>query len=157
VSWLHIINILFHCELIPQSTGIKISLAVEESHAMPLDDPNTHKPFGVGYTTTQTFPEAEGPLDLDISKNRVFKILNESVLNPFNGLPVGFQLVPHPSQMLLAHPTSLHTKRSEFGAHALWVTKHNDGEVRIFQFLPIAYLFQGKRIGSLNHSYYFSG
>ena len=31
--------------------------------------------------------------------------------------------------MLLAHPSSLHAKRSEFSAHALWVTKYKDGEL----------------------------
>ena len=73
--------------------------------------------------------ENEGALDLDIASNRTFKILNESVLNPINNLPVGYQLVPHASQMLLAHPLSLYAKRAEFGAHALWVTKYKDGEL----------------------------
>ncbi|KAG0651216.1 Copper amine oxidase 1 [Hyphodiscus hymeniophilus] len=120
---------LFSLRIDPAIDGFKNSLAVEESNAMPLDDPKVHNPFGVGYTTTQTVSETEGALDLDISKGRVFKILNESVLNPINGLPVGYQLVPHPSQMLLAHPSSFHAKRSEFGAHALWVTRYRDGEL----------------------------
>jgi primary-amine oxidase len=120
---------IFSLRIDPAIDGYKNSLAVEESHAMPIDDPKVHNPFGVGYITTQAVVENEGPLDLDISSNRTFKILNESVLNPINNLPVGYQLVPHPSQMLLAHPNSLHAKRSEFGAHALWVTKYKDGEL----------------------------
>jgi primary-amine oxidase len=120
---------LFSLRIDPAIDGYKNSLAVEESHVMPLDDPKIHNPFGVGYTTTQSICETEGPLDLDIFKNRVFKIQNENVLNPINNLPVSYQLVPHPSQMLLAHPSSLHAKRSEFGAHALWVTKYSDAEL----------------------------
>lgn len=120
---------LFSLRIDPAIDGHKNTLTVEESHAMPIDDRSNHNPFGVGYTTTQTICEAEGALDLDITKNRVFKILNESVLNPINGKPVGYQLVPHPSQMLLAHPSSLHAKRSEFGSHAVWVTKYADGEL----------------------------
>jgi primary-amine oxidase len=42
---------------------------------------------------------------------------------------MGYQLVPHPSQMLLAHSTSLHARRSEFAQHALWVTKYADDEL----------------------------
>lgn len=49
--------------------------------------------------------------------------------NPVNDGPVGYQIVPHPSQMTLAHPDSFHAKRSEFGAHALWVTRYQDGEL----------------------------
>ena len=120
---------LFSLRIDPAIDGYKNSLAVEESHAMPIEDANVHNPFGVGYTTTQTISEGEGALDLDISKARVFKILNESVLNPVNNLPIGYQLVPHPSQMLLAHPSSIHAKRSEFGAHALWITRYTDGEL----------------------------
>jgi len=96
---------------------------------MPLDDPSIHNPFGVGYTTINSVCEYEGALDTDVSKGRIFKIINENVLNPTTGQPVGYQLVPHPSQMLLAHPDSLHAKRSEFGAHAVWVTRYNDGEL----------------------------
>jgi primary-amine oxidase len=120
---------LFSLRIDPAIDGYKNSLAVEESHPMPIDDPKIHNSFGVGYTTTQTFCDTEVPLDLDISKNRVFKILNESILNPINNLPVSYQLVPHPSQMLLAHSDSQHARRSEFGAHALWVTRYADDEL----------------------------
>jgi primary-amine oxidase len=67
-------------------------------------------------------------LDLDFTKNRTFKIINENVINPVTGTPVGFKLLPAYSQMLLAHPGSYHAKRSEFGKHAVWVTRYNEEE-----------------------------
>jgi primary-amine oxidase len=118
---------LFSLRIDPAIDGHANTLAVEESHAMALDDPLN--PFGVGYTTSETLFEREGGIDTDITKGRVFKIINENVLNPVTGKPVAYQLVPHPSQLLLSHPTSFHSKRSEFGSHALWVTKYKDGEL----------------------------
>lgn len=119
---------LFSLRIDPAIDGHKNSLVVEESHAMPIDDPDTHNPLGVGYTTTSNIVPHETALDLDISKNRIFKLINEDVINPVTGTPVGYKIVPHPSQMLLAHPSSHHAKRSEFGAHAIWVTRYSDRE-----------------------------
>ncbi|KAH6662112.1 amine oxidase [Halenospora varia] len=120
---------LFSLRIDPAIDGQKNSLLIEESHPMPLDDPNVHNPIGVGYMTTKEIVEKESPLDLDVTKARIFKIINENVLNPVTNTPVGYKLVPHYSQMLLAHPSSFHAKRSEFGAHAVWVTKYLDREL----------------------------
>jgi primary-amine oxidase len=102
-SWPRTTNTLFSLRIDPAIDGYNNSLVVKESHPKPIDDPTIHNPFGVGYTTKQTFLEKEGPLDVDVSKGRIFKILNENVTNPVTGGPVGYQLVPHASQMLLAH------------------------------------------------------
>jgi len=96
---------------------------------MPIQDPNIHNPFGIGYTTESQIVQNECGLDLDHSVNRVFKIVNEDVINPVTGGPVGYKLAPCYSQLLLAHPSSYHAKRSEFGAHAVWVTRHDDEEL----------------------------
>ncbi|KAI1608197.1 amine oxidase [Exophiala viscosa] len=120
---------LFSLRIDPAIDGHKNSLLVEESYAIPYKDPVFHNPAGIGYTTQETFIEHEMPLDTDVTKARVFKMVNENVLSPVNGAPVGYKLVPHNSQMLLAHPDSLHAKRSEFGAHAVWVTRYHDKEL----------------------------
>ncbi|KAJ5947232.1 hypothetical protein N7466_000247 [Penicillium verhagenii] len=120
---------LFSLRMDPSIDGTKNSLQVEESHALPMGDPSIHNPFGVGYTTSSKIVTEEGGLDLDVSKNRTFKIINEGIVNPITGTPVGFKLLPCYSQMLLAHPQSYHAKRSEFGSHALWVTRYNDDEL----------------------------
>ncbi len=120
---------LFSLRLDPAIDGHSNSLQVEESHALPVGDPNIHNPYGVGYVTKSHIVEHEGALDLDFTKNRTFKIINENSINPITGTPVGFRLHPHYSQMLLADQESYHSKRSEFGSHAVWVTRHDDEEL----------------------------
>ncbi|PGH18130.1 hypothetical protein AJ79_00758 [Helicocarpus griseus UAMH5409] len=120
---------LFSLRIDPAIDGYENSLVVEDSIPMPLDDPKIHNPFGIGYTTTKETIETETPLGTDITKARIFKIINENVRNPVNNMPVGYKLVPHYSQMLLAHPSSLHAKRSEFCSHPLWVTRYSDREL----------------------------
>lgn len=117
---------LFNLRVDPAIDGFMNSLAVEETNPLPMDDKN---PLGVGYTTISNVIENETGMDLDLTKNRVFKIINENQVNPVNGKPVGFKLVPFYSQMLLAHPSSFHAKRSEFGNHAVWVTRYDDEEM----------------------------
>ena len=120
---------LFCLRVDPAVAGWKNSLVVEQSHPMPLDDPNIHNPFGVGYTTEQKIVEEECGLDLDHMVGRTFKIVNEDVINPITGSPVGYKLSPCYSQLLLAHPSSYHARRSEFGAHAIWISRHQDNEI----------------------------
>ncbi|KAI1841520.1 hypothetical protein JX266_012272 [Neoarthrinium moseri] len=119
---------LFSLRIDPAIDGHKNTLAIEESKAMPFNDANVHNPFGVGYYSENHYIELEGGFDLDISKGRVFKILNENKTNPITGTPIGYKLVPQPSQMLLAHPDSFHAKRSEFADHAVWVTRYGDDD-----------------------------
>ncbi|KAK4133513.1 hypothetical protein BT67DRAFT_383051 [Trichocladium antarcticum] len=120
---------LFCLRIDPALDGRHNSLVVEESHPLPVSDAAVHNPFGVGYATRSTTVARETGLDLDHAANRVFKMVNERRRNPTTGTPVGFRLVPCYSQPLLAHPTSFHAKRSEFGAHAVWVTRYDDDEL----------------------------
>ncbi|KAF2713495.1 copper amine oxidase [Pleomassaria siparia CBS 279.74] len=118
---------LFCLRIDPALDGYRNSLVVEESVPMPFPSPSNQ--FGVGYMTESKVVTREQGLDLDHHKNRTFKIVNESKINSTTGTPVGFKLMPCYSQMLLAHPSSYHAKRSEFGAHAVWVTKYSDDEM----------------------------
>ncbi|CAN9443184.1 unnamed protein product [Alternaria alternata] len=120
---------LFCLRIDPAIDGQKNSVVIEESHAMPIDDPDVHNPFGVGYETRTNYIEREGGFDLDLTKNRVFKIVNEAETNAMTQTPVGFKLLPSYSQMLLAHPSSFHARRSEYGKHAVWVTKYREDEM----------------------------
>lgn len=120
---------LFCLRIDPAIGGHSNSLQVEESEALPVDDPAIHNPFAMGYATKSHVIENEQGLNLDFNKNRVFKMINEGTTNPITGTPVGFKILPYYSQLLLANPSSWHAKRSEFGQHAIWVTRHNDEEI----------------------------
>ena len=117
---------LFSLRIDPAVDGHANSLVVEESEPLPVNDPSIHNPFGVGYVTKSRTIEEEGGFDLDFTKNRTFKFVNENKINPITGTPVGFKLMPFYSQKLLSHADSFHAKRSEFGEHAVWVTRHED-------------------------------
>ena len=118
---------LFSLRLDPAIDGQANSILVEESHPMPWDE--QLNPLGIGYTQQGNIIENEGGFDLDHTKARTFKIINENVINPITETPVGFKLLPAYSQMLLAHPESFHAKRSEFGQHAIWITRYDDEEI----------------------------
>lgn len=119
---------LFSLRIDPAIDGHKNSLIIEESVPLPVDDLSVDNAFGIGYITQQKTIEEEGGFDLDFTKNRTFKFVNESRINPITGTPVGFKLMPFYSQNLLSNPNSFHAKRSEFGDHAVWVTRHQDGD-----------------------------
>ena len=120
---------LFCLRIDPAIDGHKNSVVIEESHAMPTNDPDVHNLFGVGYETRSSYIEREGGFDLDLTKNRVFKIVNEAKINDIAQTSVGYKLLPSYSQMLLAHPSSFHARRSEYGKHAVWVTKYREDEM----------------------------
>lgn len=120
---------LFSLRIDPAIDGHKNSLQVEESYTVPVDDPEIHNPFGVGYATRSHVIEKEQGLDLDHTKARTFKIVNESKRNQITDTPVGFKIVPYYSQTLLAHPSSYHARRSEFAKHAVWVTRYHEDEL----------------------------
>ncbi|KZM24361.1 Primary-amine oxidase [Ascochyta rabiei] len=121
---------LFCLRIDPAIDGHKNLVVIEESHAMLIDDPAVQNPFGgIGYRMHTSYIEKEGGFDLGVTKNRVFKIVNEARMNSMTQTPVGFKLLPSDSQMRLAHPSSFHAKRSEYGQHAAWVTKQREDEV----------------------------
>ena len=119
---------LFSLRIDPALDGHANTLFIEESHPLPVDDPTVHNPFGIGYTTHSHPVSRESGHDLDHTRNRTFKLLNERVTNPTTNTPVGFKLLPAYSQMLLAHPDSYHARRSEFAQHAVWVTRYQDDD-----------------------------
>ena len=115
---------------IDSSSDATNTLIVEETTPLPPTSPAVHNPHNnIGYATTSTPVEHESGHDLNHTTNRTFKIVNESKLNPTTLSPVGFKLLPHYSQLLLAHPSSYHARRSEFAQHAVWVTRYRDDDL----------------------------
>lgn len=119
---------LFSLRMDPAIDGHSNSLVVEESKALAVDDPEVHNDYGIGYVTESRYVDREGGHDLDFTKNRTFKIVNENKINPITRTLVGFKLLPSYSQMLLADSRSYHARRSEFAQHAIWVTRYEDND-----------------------------
>ncbi|KAI4244876.1 MAG: hypothetical protein L6R40_002782 [Gallowayella cf. fulva] len=117
---------IFSLRVDPAIDGHNNRLIYEEAHPMPRSEFNPH---GVGYTVEQTLVEKSGGLDIDVDRNRTFKIQNTSSKNPINGKPVSYKIQAPPFQKLLADADSFHHKRAEFADHNLYVTKYRDGEL----------------------------
>ena len=117
---------IFNLRIDPCIDGDGNSLQVVDSVPMPLDKYN---PYGIGYKTESRTVKESGTEELDVAKGRVFKIINPNKINPTSLLPVGYKLVPIVSQMLLADPSSWHSRRSNFADHPIWVTKYKEGEL----------------------------
>ncbi|RAH52454.1 copper amine oxidase [Aspergillus piperis CBS 112811] len=118
---------LFNLRIDPAVGGLKNSFASTDTVPLPWDE--DLNPLGTGFITQQQILDRAGTVEDDISKGRVFKILNENVQNPVSLTPIGYKLVPHRSQMLLARPGSWHSRRSEFCESPIWVTKYKDRQL----------------------------
>lgn len=118
---------IFAIRIDPHLDGQNNSVFTEESHAVPLN-PETN-PRGNFYSIQRTPFEKAAWSDADPMRNRVFKMVNESVTNPISGKPVGFKLVPPATQLLLADPSSIQALRAEFATHHFWVTEYRDDEL----------------------------
>ncbi|EOD48825.1 putative copper amine oxidase protein [Neofusicoccum parvum UCRNP2] len=118
---------LFNLRIDPAVGGHRNSFAATDSVAMPWDE--QLNPLGTGYVTEETIVQRAGPVSDSVSRGRVFKILNESTTNRVSLTPIGYKLVPHRSQMLLAHAGTWHARRSEFATHPIWVTPYADRQL----------------------------
>jgi primary-amine oxidase len=89
---------IFSMRIDPAIDGLRNTLVVEEAHPIPVGKEN---PFGNGFVVKKRVVDKPGYEDLDITKARVFKIVNESVKNPVNGGPTGYKIYPFASQVIL--------------------------------------------------------
>jgi primary-amine oxidase len=111
----------------PRIAGSGNEVVYDEAHALPRD-PDTN-PHGTGYTVKRSQLPKSGGYDLDVAKNRVFKIINPKVRNAVNGSAVGYKIHVPPMQFLLADQQSYHFKRAEFSDHNIYLTKHAEDEL----------------------------
>lgn len=118
---------LFCLRVDPMLDGGNNTVIQEDSVAVPQNE--EENPHGNAWKLVKTPFEKSGYADAAPFENRVFKIVNENVVNPISGNPVGYKLVPQPSQLLLAAPTSVVRKRAQFAEHHIWVTAYKDGDL----------------------------
>lgn len=117
---------MFSLRIDPAIDGYKNTVYYEDSVPMPEDDSN---PWLVGYTTEKNIIKSSGSATTSVDRNRVFKIRNDSIVNPITHHPIAYKLQTMPSQMLLAHPNSFGSKRARFATRPVWVTKYQDDEL----------------------------
>jgi primary-amine oxidase len=118
---------VFCVRMDPSIDGTENTVVQEES--LPLRMDHRTNPNGNMYEVRQTQITTSQGLDAAPFNNRCFKIQNLSKPNPITGKPVGYKLVPPPTQLLLADPNSTQAKRALFAKHHLWVTKYKDHEL----------------------------
>ncbi|KAI1614032.1 copper amine oxidase 1 [Exophiala viscosa] len=118
---------IFCVRIDPAIDGYKNTVLAEESHRAPMNKETN--PRGNFYEVRQKVLDQSQHLDAAPMHNRVVKIINKSKTNPISGKPVGYKFTPAATQLLLADPDSVQSKRALFAHHHVWVTKHQDGEL----------------------------
>ncbi|KAH8895903.1 hypothetical protein GQ53DRAFT_743858 [Thozetella sp. PMI_491] len=103
--------------------------AIVYDEAVPLPRDPKQNPHGTGYTVQRTEVATSGGYDLDVNRNRTFKITNPAVRNAVNGAVVGYKVMLPPMQPILADSDSFHYKRAEFADHSVYVTRYAEGEL----------------------------
>ncbi|KAK1851036.1 copper amine oxidase [Colletotrichum chrysophilum] len=118
---------VFCVRIDPSIDGNENTVVQEES--LPLRMDSRTNPNGNLYEVRQTQVTTSAGFDAAPMNNRVFKIQNLSKPNPITGKPVGYKITPPATQLLLADPNSVQSKRALFARHHLWVTKYKDHEL----------------------------
>ena len=117
---------IFSLRVDPMIEGYKNRVVYDEAHPMPRSDFNPH---GTGYYVEETVIEKSGGYDIDLDKNRVFKIQNVAVRNPINDKPVAYKIQAPGFQKILSDKDSFNYKRAEFADHDIYVVKYKDDEL----------------------------
>ncbi|KAJ5018477.1 Copper amine oxidase 1 [Colletotrichum sp. SAR 10_99] len=118
---------IFCVRIDPAVDGHENTLVQQES--LPLQIDTRTNPNGNAYKVEETPITTSVGLDAAPHNARLFKIQNLSKRNPVSGKPVGYKIVPPPTQLLLADPRSRQAQRALFAHHHLWVTKYKDDEL----------------------------
>ncbi|KAF4612596.1 hypothetical protein G7Y89_g15583 [Cudoniella acicularis] len=117
---------LFCIRIDPAIDGQNNTVVTEESLPMPIS--KKFNPYGSGYEVKQTVIKNSQFFDASPQTNLTVKMTNPSKMNPVSGRSVSYKFIPTPSQLILADPESIMTKRAQFAQHHVWVTKYKDGE-----------------------------
>lgn len=95
----------------------------------PLEWSKDLNPHGTGYTNQETTVEKSGGYNLNMAKNRVYKIKNLSSINPVNKKAVAYKIMAPDFQKIVAQQESFNYRRTEFSSHNLFVTKYQPNEL----------------------------
>ncbi|KAH6658499.1 copper amine oxidase [Truncatella angustata] len=95
----------------------------------PLEWSKVLNPHGTGYISQETIVKKSGGYNLDMTKNRVYKIKNLSSINPVNKKAVAYKIMAPDFQKIVAQQESFNYRRTEFSSHNLFVTKYQPNEL----------------------------
>lgn len=118
---------IFCVRIDPAIDGYDNTVISEESHPVPMNKDTN--PSGNFYEIRQQALTQSQWLDAAPQYNRIIKMVNRNKTNPISGKPVGYKFTPAATQLLLADPESVQSKRAIFAQHHVWVTKHLDNEL----------------------------
>jgi primary-amine oxidase len=118
---------VFCVRIDPAIDGHANTVTQQESLPMPVDSETN--PNGNAYDVRETHVKTSVGLDAAPQNNRLFKIQNLDKRNPVSGKAVGYKIVPPPTQLLLADPSSRQAMRALFAKKHLWVTRYKDDEL----------------------------
>ncbi|KAK2056898.1 copper amine oxidase [Colletotrichum caudatum] len=118
---------VFCVRIDPAVDGNENTVVQEES--LPLRMDRRTNPSGNLYEVRQTPVATSGGFDAAPMSNRVFKVQNRRRTNPVSGKPVAYKITPPATQLLLADPDSVQSRRALFARHHLWVTRYRDHEL----------------------------
>ncbi|KAH6607065.1 primary-amine oxidase [Trichoderma cornu-damae] len=120
---------IFNLRVDPAIDGFNNTVVYEDSVPLVPEEHGVEDPFGVGFVTRTTVLDRAGFADTDVELGRVFKIRNDGVVNAVSRRPVAYKVQTVASQRMLASPRSFNARRARFHEHAVWVTRHQDGEL----------------------------
>ncbi len=103
--------------------------SLEYQETLPLEITKGDNPYGVAYEMRSHPITKSSHLDLDVSRNRTVKLVNNKRTNPITGHPPGYAVHVPASQLQLAHATSVHHHRAEFADHHFYFTKSSHEEL----------------------------
>lgn len=86
-------------------------------------------PFGVAYGIEVHPVKNSSYIDLDASRNRTVKFVNDKKLNKVTGKAPGYAIHIPVTQLQLSHPSSTHHRRAGFSDHHFYFTKQHENEL----------------------------
>lgn len=119
---------IFCVRVDPILDGNRKNTVVHED-AIPVCNSPEIDPFGCAFRVETTPITQPGGYDLDLTKNRVYKIINPSRINDISGKPAGYKLNAVPSQMLMMGEKTFNYRRGLFASRPIWVTRYRDDEL----------------------------
>lgn len=120
---------IFTLRVDPMVDGDGNTVQVSDVEPLPFAtaEDKALNPTGQGVRTVSTDVAQSTALQHNIQGARGIKMVNKSKINPVSKTPVGYKLVPIPSQMLPVSEGSWHLRRCEF-PDPFYVTQYRDGE-----------------------------